>query len=202
VGNATADPATPQGGGDGALQALSTEIVAAIEDVNVATYVIDRDGVIRWLNRAGMALVGDVRGQQFTSVVVPEDARRARELFARKILQTTRVTDDTVGLWDVDGNRLKCQVSSVPLVQGHRVVGVFGQLPRVEAQAPERDHPRLTPRQAEVLHLLEHGRSTDQIAEELQLSPETVRNHVRRLMRSLGVNSRLQAVAVARRQRA
>jgi DNA-binding NarL/FixJ family response regulator len=58
----------------------------------------------------------------------------------------------------------------------------------------------LTPRQSEVLRLLMRGRSTSQIAEELHLSVETVRNHIRRLMRALGVHTRLEAVAVARRE--
>jgi DNA-binding NarL/FixJ family response regulator len=49
-----------------------------------------------------------------------------------------------------------------------------------------------------VLRLLEQGRSTKQIAAELHLSTETVRNHIRRLFRALGVNSRLEAVAAAR----
>jgi two-component system NarL family response regulator len=49
-----------------------------------------------------------------------------------------------------------------------------------------------------VLRLLERGHSTKQIAHELHLSEETVRNHVRRLLRALGVNSRLEAVSAAR----
>jgi DNA-binding NarL/FixJ family response regulator len=47
--------------------------------------------------------------------------------------------------------------------------------------------------------LLEHGRSTIQIAAELHLSTETVRNHIRHILRALGVNSRLEAVALTRR---
>jgi DNA-binding NarL/FixJ family response regulator len=39
---------------------------------------------------------------------------------------------------------------------------------------------------------------TTQIAEALQLSRETVRNHVRHLLNALGASSRLEAVAVAR----
>ena len=55
----------------------------------------------------------------------------------------------------------------------------------------------LTPRQTEVLGLLERGRSTTQIAEELHLSTETVRNHIRQLLRATGTHSRLEAVAIA-----
>jgi DNA-binding NarL/FixJ family response regulator len=48
------------------------------------------------------------------------------------------------------------------------------------------------------VRLLEHGRSTEQIAEELHLSVETVRNHIRAILRALGVHSRLEAVSVVR----
>jgi DNA-binding NarL/FixJ family response regulator len=48
-----------------------------------------------------------------------------------------------------------------------------------------------------VLELLERGRSTSQIAEELHLSVETVRNHIRHLLRAIGAHSRLEAVAIA-----
>ena len=61
-------------------------------------------------------------------------------------------------------------------------------------------HPALTPRQTEVLRLLEHGRSTGDIAQELHLSRETVRNHIRHLLQALGVHSRLEAVALARQE--
>jgi DNA-binding NarL/FixJ family response regulator len=71
----------------------------------------------------------------------------------------------------------------------------------LDPERPAAPHPRLTRRQAEVLRLLEHGRSTRQIAEELHLSLETVRSHVRDVLRALGAHSRLEAVAVARRER-
>ena len=49
------------------------------------------------------AIVGDQVGRQFTSVVAPEETRRARELFARKIVGNTEVTDAQVVVIDVDG---------------------------------------------------------------------------------------------------
>ncbi|HKT43405.1 MAG TPA: LuxR C-terminal-related transcriptional regulator [Gaiellaceae bacterium] len=58
----------------------------------------------------------------------------------------------------------------------------------------------LTPRQLEILRMLSAGDSTDQIANELCISRETVRNHVRHILRALHVHSRLAAVAKARTQ--
>lgn len=61
---------------------------------------------------------------------------------------------------------------------------------------------RLTPREWEVLDLLCDGQSTDEIADALVLSSETVRSHIKNLLRKLGVRSRQAAVEEARRLRA
>jgi DNA-binding NarL/FixJ family response regulator len=52
----------------------------------------------------------------------------------------------------------------------------------------------LTTRQCEVLTLLLQGKANKVIARELNLSVETVKDHVAAVLRSLGVNSRTQAV--------
>lgn len=179
------------------LREIGGDIETALENVNVPSYVIDPTGIIRWLNPAARRLVGDVRGRQFTSVVAHEDTRRAREHFARKIAGTAQVTDAQVVLVDPDGGRLQVDISSCPLMRDHRVVGVFGQMTDIEEEPDDPLPPHLTPRQAEVLRLLKRGRSTEQIAQELHLSTETVRNHVRHLLRALGVHTRLEAVAAA-----
>jgi PAS domain S-box-containing protein len=175
------------------------DIQAALEDVQVPSYAIDRFGIVRWLNPAAQELVGDIRGRQFTSVVAPEDVRLARESNTRKLLGTERSTQGEVVLLDRDGRRVLVEVNSVPLREGGRIVGVFGLVPRREpAPAPE-PHPRLTPRQNQVLHLLAAGASTMQIADELSITQDTARNHVRRLLRALDTHSRVEALAVAHR---
>ena len=60
---------------------------------------------------------------------------------------------------------------------------------------------RLTSREWEVLDLLCEQLSTDEIADTLVLSPETVRSHIKNLLRKLGVRSRREAVEQARRLR-
>jgi PAS domain S-box-containing protein len=176
------------------------DVQGALADVSVPCYVVDRFGVIRWLNPAAEELVGDVRGRQQSSVVAPEYAREARESFTRKVLGTEKSTDDTVVVVDAEGERVQVQISSVPLYDGGRIIGVFGLVPHQETSAAPAPHPHLTPRQTQVLHLLAHGRSTQQIADELYLSRDTVRNHVRRMLTALDAHSRIEALAVAHRE--
>jgi DNA-binding CsgD family transcriptional regulator/tetratricopeptide (TPR) repeat protein len=57
----------------------------------------------------------------------------------------------------------------------------------------------LTPRELEVLRLLVQGHSNRQIAERLFISSKTASVHVTNILTKLGVHSRLQAAAVARR---
>ena len=182
------------------LHQLGGDVRGALETISVPSYVIDPSGVIRWCNPAARRLVGDVRGKQFTSVVAPEETRRAQEIFTRNLFGPPAGSDNKGVVIGADGRRVSIEVSAVPLKNGGRVIGVFGQALEVEKdEPPPPPHPQLTPRQSEVLRLLEHGHSTEQIARELQLSTQTVRNHVGRLLRTLDVHSRLEAVAVARR---
>lgn len=56
----------------------------------------------------------------------------------------------------------------------------------------------LTAREREVLDLVAQGLDNNRIAAALQISEKTARNHVSRVFGKLGVNSRAQAVVVAR----
>lgn len=55
----------------------------------------------------------------------------------------------------------------------------------------------LTPREWEVLDLLCAGLNVDQIADELVLARDTVRTHVKRLLRKLGAHSQAEAISIA-----
>jgi PAS domain S-box-containing protein len=197
----TARPAAGTLDGMPSLEDLGNDVEEALEHINVPSYVLDEHGIIRWINPAAERLVGNVRGKHFTSVVAPEERSRAQDAFAKKVFGTAKTTDDAdVFVVDEHGNRVLVEVNSVRLLRGDRVVGVFGQVEHQPVSEPVGALDALTPRQHEILRMLEHGRSTHQIADELHLSRETVRNHIRHILQALGVHSRLEAVALARHE--
>jgi DNA-binding NarL/FixJ family response regulator len=61
--------------------------------------------------------------------------------------------------------------------------------------------PKLTDREIQVLRLVARGRSNRDIAKELFISDNTVKNHVRNILEKLQIHSRMEAVMVAVRDK-
>ncbi len=70
-------------------------------------------------------------------------------------------------------------------------------LPRLGEGRPESRLAYLTAREREVLTLLTQGATTRAVAAELEITPNTARNHIQRILYKLNVHSRLEAVVVA-----
>jgi PAS domain S-box-containing protein len=181
---------------------LGGDIEAALGQIRVPAYVLDANGVVRWANARAVELFGDFTGHSFRELVAPEASPVARTEFTKKLLGKTRTSDYESTLLLRSGRRLPVEVHSVALTDGGRVVGVFGIAELDPLRSPMESAPpaELTPRQYESLHLLARGYSTAQMAQLMGLSPETVRNHVRGLLRALRAHSRLEAVAEGRRR--
>lgn len=76
---------------------------------------------------------------------------------------------------------------------------VLGALVHGERHADRQDIS-LTPRELEILKLLAAGCTNREIGEQLYLSPDTIKTHLRNLYRKLEVDSRAHAVAMALRR--
>ncbi|MDQ3627458.1 MAG: response regulator transcription factor [Actinomycetota bacterium] len=74
----------------------------------------------------------------------------------------------------------------------------FKQISRTEPGLPA---PRLTARELEVLRLVARGHNNRQVAGELFISENTVKNHVRNILEKLQLHSRMEAVMYAVRER-
>jgi DNA-binding NarL/FixJ family response regulator len=64
--------------------------------------------------------------------------------------------------------------------------------PRATARVPQ-----LSPREREIMHLMAEGRTAEAVGEEISVSVETVRTHVRNVIRKLQARNRVHAIAMA-----
>jgi PAS domain S-box-containing protein len=178
----------------------AAELTETLQHVKVPSFIADRDGTVTWLNDAAEKIFGDLVGRPVTSVVAPEHAAIMREQLEQKLQGAARSTDYEVDVITADGQRRRAEISSVLIAGGDSCHAVFGVALLGPPRDPSEPPVSLTPRQMQILQLLSEGASTQQIAAALHLSRETVRNHIRNILRALGAHSRLQAVAVAHRR--
>jgi DNA-binding NarL/FixJ family response regulator len=76
-----------------------------------------------------------------------------------------------------------------------RVIAEFAE--RFSPTQTSQELDRLTHREAEVLRLLAKGLSNSEIAQQLFLSPKTIKSHVAGVLSKLGLRDRVQAVVFA-----
>jgi DNA-binding CsgD family transcriptional regulator len=85
-----------------------------------------------------------------------------------------------------------------PMHLGYAAGGEVVSLEQARARRHSADRARrLSERERAVLGQLANGNPTEQIADELFLSPHTVRSHVKAAMRKLDARTRAHAVAIA-----
>jgi len=79
----------------------------------------------------------------------------------------------------------------------------FASLAKRDADEPPRQvpPPKLTDREMQVLRLVARGMNNRDIAKELYISDNTVKNHVRNILEKLQIHSRMEAVMVAVREK-
>ena len=163
----------------------------------------------------------DIRMPKMTGI---EAARRMKELApsARIVILTISDEDDDLFeairagasgylLKDIPLDELAGSVRSVhggqslinPSMAG-KLLTEFATLARRDAEEEPAKHapaPKLTERELEVLRLVARGMNNRDIANELFISENTVKNHVRNILEKLQSHSRMEAVMIAAREK-
>jgi PAS domain S-box-containing protein len=141
-------------------------------------------------------------GRHFTELL-PREARENVEAQFRRAVERGEPTDFETVFVDASGHLRGVRAQHLPLRDDDSVVGVL--ILAFDVRRPPSEpirvlpDPRLTPRQREILSLIASGLSTSEVARELTLSPETVRNHLRNAFRELRAHTRVEAIAAAQR---
>ena len=175
-----------------------------VDSLGVPSSVHDRHGRFVHMNAAAELAVGftnaQMRGRALTDRLPPEAHAPVLLVFSRAIEEGEPTDFETIFV-DESGDKRGARVQQLPLRDGVPIVGVFTLAFEVRALPSGpiglQPRPQLTPRQHEVLEFIAAGRSTKEIARELTLSTETVRNHLRNLFQALNAHTRIEAIATA-----
>jgi len=77
----------------------------------------------------------------------------------------------------------------------------FAAISKAADERPPMPSPRLTDREMEVLKLVAQGKNNRDIAKDLFISENTVKNHIRNILEKLHLHSRMEAVVYAVREK-
>ena len=140
-------------------------------------------------------------GMRIDDLLAPE-SRPGIEMRWSDLLGTGLATARVVILRP-DHVRVAVRYGAFANVLGGVHIGAYlaepGQDTRALRPARARRAGQLTRREQESLRLVAMGMTTTAAADQLGISPETVRTHVRNAMNKLGARTRAQAIAVAMR---
>jgi PAS domain S-box-containing protein len=180
--------------------------LSLVDSLAIPASVHDVAGRFVHMNEAAERASGKTNaqmiGHHFTELLPPE-ARENVAVQFRRAVERGEPTDFETVFIDASGHLRGVRAQHLPLRSGGVIVGVL--ILAFDARRPPsgpiglEPQPRLTPRQREVLGLIASGLSTAEIAAQLTISPETVRNHLRSLFSELEVHTRLEAIAAAQR---
>jgi DNA-binding NarL/FixJ family response regulator len=193
---------------------LSTE-----EDISMVAEAADgAEAVQRAEECAPDVILMDIRMPKLDGI---EAARRIKELVPTTRIIMLTVSDEDTHLYDAikagaNGYLLKdLAIEEVPqsirrVYAGESLISPsmaskllteFSTLSKKVEQRQQLSSPSLTPREVEVLRFVAKGMSNREIAEELYISENTVKNHVRNILEKLHLHSRMEAVLYAMRER-
>lgn len=169
----------------------------------VVATALGPDGALKAVRRFRPALcVVDLRLGAASGVALTAEVRSSSPETAVAIL--TSFEDGAAARDAVEAGATGFLIKDLPsrelCDQLRNVAGGGLVIDRRVAPAVTRPAPRrLTPRERAVLRLVAEGKTNRAVANELHVSPHTVKDYVSRLMRKLGASTRTELVAIGLR---
>ena len=194
-------------------------VLGTEDDIDVVAEAEDgEEAVAKAEEMAPDVVLMDVRMPRVNGI---EAARRIREILPSTRILMLTVSDEEDDLYEAikagaNGYLLKeISVEEVAsaihsVMQGQslispsmasKLLNEFNSLAKMAAEREQLPAPVLTARELEVLKLVARGMSNKDVADELYISENTVKNHVRNILEKLHLHSRMEAVMYAVRKR-
>jgi DNA-binding NarL/FixJ family response regulator len=166
-----------------------------LDDVDVA--VLD----LGLPDGSGAELIDELRRRNRRSQALVLSAALDRSVIARAVQSgAAGVLDKTANLHEVVDavRRLRAGETLLPIDEIVELLRFAGR-ERVREHDERQALAELTPREREILRALAEGLGTQRVADRLQISIRTARNHINNILAKLGVHSQLQALVLALR---
>ncbi len=151
---------------------------------------------------SGLEVVGSImKASPRSKVVLLTSSESAEDLLAAvKVGASGYMTKDTpLPRLVAAMNDVLAGGAAVSPAMGGKLFSALRDLLRHQGTAVART-PELTGREIEILTLVGSGKTSREIAADLYISENTVRNHVRNVLDKLGLKSRFEAVTWAQRE--
>ena len=203
----------------------SATVPAWVRNMGVATWVSNRNGLVIYMNQRAEDLLGKEPGgavgrpcHEMIGGQAADGTPKCQHNceIGQMIRNGEEVEPYTVRINNDDGDERWLQLLVIPYTNGEgddrgahcalridRTHIIQSYLDRVAARTPVNvdrnfniDESRLSKREREVLELLAEDQNLYEIAEQLNVSYYTVRNHVQHILGKMGVHSTLEAVAL------
>jgi two-component system response regulator DegU len=182
---------------------VSDQVLSAIDNLPPDVALVDIDGP----SESGIELARKIKQRSPNIGVIvltstPDDNQLFQALKAQAVAYLSKEVTasqlvDTVRRVAKGEHPINDSLTNRPKVAEH-VLQQFQELSsRAEAEA---FISPLTPRETEILQYIAQGYLNKQIAAELGISEQTIKNHVTSILRKLNANARTEAVVVAIRQ--
>src|SRR5580692_7587082 len=177
--------------------AFSPDIVEQISSASPDVLLSDSAAVAL----SDLRLVSEVRSSIPGLKVVMIGMDADHEIFLRA------VRDGIVGFVLKDASAMEVAAAVRSVANGEAVCPPSLCLALFERIASQNSHPAsfvirhnlgLTRREQQLVQMISHGLTNKEIASQLNLSEQTVKNHIHRMLRKLGASDRLGAVELCR----